>query len=152
MCLFCHVRLTGGSKTCLTCKFRAHCEYNSASFSHNASFYLLSCNGKLTFCGFSVLSKPAWLKQVYYVPLGPDIPYQAIVDTRSNTCKRHYCNFEPTNKKRQYGSEKYLFFFLLKWSKIWRRTTHLEMRHPKSQCPLCVKELSKWINTVSNFR
>uniref|UniRef100_A0A3P9MPR4 Uncharacterized protein n=1 Tax=Oryzias latipes TaxID=8090 RepID=A0A3P9MPR4_ORYLA len=53
-------KLTGGSKTCLTCKFRAHCEYNSASFSHNASFYLLSCNG-------------------------PDIPYQALVDTRSNT-------------------------------------------------------------------
>lgn len=49
---------------------------------------------------------------MYYVPLGPDIPYQAIVDTRSNTCKRHYCNFEPTNKKRQYGSEKYLFFFI----------------------------------------
>lgn len=49
---------------------------------------------------------------MYYVPLGPDIPYLALVDTRSNTCKRHYCNFEPTNKKRQYGSEKYLFFFI----------------------------------------
>uniref|UniRef100_A0A8C8A484 Dipeptidyl-peptidase 4 n=1 Tax=Oryzias sinensis TaxID=183150 RepID=A0A8C8A484_9TELE len=42
-------KLTGGSKTCLTCTLPAHCEYNSASFSHNASFYLLSCNGKLTF-------------------------------------------------------------------------------------------------------
>uniref|UniRef100_A0A8C8A3D3 Dipeptidyl-peptidase 4 n=1 Tax=Oryzias sinensis TaxID=183150 RepID=A0A8C8A3D3_9TELE len=48
-------KLTGGSKTCLTCTLPAHCEYNSASFSHNASFYLLSCNGKLTFSGFSDL-------------------------------------------------------------------------------------------------
>uniref|UniRef100_A0A8C8A1V1 Dipeptidyl-peptidase 4 n=1 Tax=Oryzias sinensis TaxID=183150 RepID=A0A8C8A1V1_9TELE len=37
-----------GRTTCLTCTLPAHCEYNSASFSHNASFYLLSCNGKLT--------------------------------------------------------------------------------------------------------
>uniref|UniRef100_A0A8C8A2C9 Dipeptidyl-peptidase 4 n=1 Tax=Oryzias sinensis TaxID=183150 RepID=A0A8C8A2C9_9TELE len=50
-------KLTGGSKTCLTCTLPAHCEYNSASFSHNASFYLLSCNGKLTFSGFSDLMK-----------------------------------------------------------------------------------------------
>ncbi|XP_072242922.1 dipeptidyl peptidase 4-like [Leuresthes tenuis] len=38
-------KLTKGVTTCLTCSFHEHCEYNSAYFSHNASYYRLSCNG-----------------------------------------------------------------------------------------------------------
>ncbi|XP_076579764.1 dipeptidyl peptidase 4-like [Chaetodon auriga] len=36
----------GGSKKCLTCAFNGEdCQYNSAYFSHNASFYRMSCGG-----------------------------------------------------------------------------------------------------------
>ncbi|KAM4560445.1 dipeptidyl peptidase 4-like [Odontesthes bonariensis] len=38
-------KLTEGVTTCLTCSFHEHCEYNSAYFSHNASYYRLSCSG-----------------------------------------------------------------------------------------------------------
>lgn len=42
------VRLTkDGTKTCVTCTLRgADCLYNSAYFSHNASFYRMSCSGQ----------------------------------------------------------------------------------------------------------
>ncbi|XP_017282279.1 dipeptidyl peptidase 4 isoform X2 [Kryptolebias marmoratus] len=45
---------------CLTCAFHSDCEYNSAYFSHNASYYRLTCSG-------------------------PDIPKYFLMDTRSNT-------------------------------------------------------------------
>ena len=39
-------RLTSGGKPeCLTCTFHEDCQYNSAYFSHNASFYRVSCQG-----------------------------------------------------------------------------------------------------------
>lgn len=44
---------------CLTCALRKNCEYNSAYFSHNASFYRMSCSG-------------------------PDIPYHSLMDNRNN--------------------------------------------------------------------
>lgn len=42
-------RLTkDGSKTCLTCALGGeNCQYNSAYFSHSASFYQMSCRGLL---------------------------------------------------------------------------------------------------------
>uniref|UniRef100_A0A665W9S9 Dipeptidyl-peptidase 4 n=1 Tax=Echeneis naucrates TaxID=173247 RepID=A0A665W9S9_ECHNA len=49
--------------TCLTCTSHGdNCQYNSAYFSHNASFYLLSCRG-------------------------PGIPYYALVDNKNNQGK-----------------------------------------------------------------
>uniref|UniRef100_H3D6X4 Dipeptidyl-peptidase 4 n=1 Tax=Tetraodon nigroviridis TaxID=99883 RepID=H3D6X4_TETNG len=48
-------------KTCLTCSVnQERCQYNSASFSQNASFYLLGCRG-------------------------PGIPYYSLMDTFKNT-------------------------------------------------------------------
>ncbi|XP_061669331.1 dipeptidyl peptidase 4-like isoform X3 [Syngnathoides biaculeatus] len=39
-------RWTKGEVTCLTCNLSTdNCQYNSAYFSHNARFYLMSCNG-----------------------------------------------------------------------------------------------------------
>ncbi|XP_028322721.1 dipeptidyl peptidase 4-like isoform X1 [Gouania willdenowi] len=38
-------RWTGQKITCLTCGLGDNCQYNSAYFSHNASFYRLSCSG-----------------------------------------------------------------------------------------------------------
>ncbi|XP_070813835.1 dipeptidyl peptidase 4-like [Chaetodon trifascialis] len=35
----------GKSKKCLTCAFSGDCQYNSAYFSHNASFYRITCGG-----------------------------------------------------------------------------------------------------------
>uniref|UniRef100_A0A8C5I5P5 Dipeptidyl peptidase 4-like n=1 Tax=Gouania willdenowi TaxID=441366 RepID=A0A8C5I5P5_GOUWI len=40
------VRWTGQKITCLTCGLGDNCQYNSAYFSHNASFYRLSCSGQ----------------------------------------------------------------------------------------------------------
>uniref|UniRef100_A0A8C5I586 Dipeptidyl peptidase 4-like n=1 Tax=Gouania willdenowi TaxID=441366 RepID=A0A8C5I586_GOUWI len=37
---------TGQKITCLTCGLGDNCQYNSAYFSHNASFYRLSCSGQ----------------------------------------------------------------------------------------------------------
>ncbi|XP_037552682.1 dipeptidyl peptidase 4 [Nematolebias whitei] len=51
---------TNDDISCLTCSFHSDCEYNSAYFSHNASYYHLSCSG-------------------------PDIPKYFLMDTRSNT-------------------------------------------------------------------
>nr|XP_015807879.2 dipeptidyl peptidase 4 isoform X1 [Nothobranchius furzeri]XP_054599222.1 dipeptidyl peptidase 4 isoform X2 [Nothobranchius furzeri] len=51
---------TKHSTRCLTCFFHSDCEYNSAYFSHNASYYSLSCSG-------------------------PGVPQQVLMDTRSNT-------------------------------------------------------------------
>ncbi|CAG5933434.1 unnamed protein product [Menidia menidia] len=50
---------TNGASTCLTCSFHVDCEYNSAYFSHNASYYRLSCSG-------------------------PGIPSYALMETTSN--------------------------------------------------------------------
>ncbi|KAM6893949.1 dipeptidyl peptidase 4-like [Xenentodon cancila] len=50
----------GQNKICLTCSFNEDCENNLAYFSHNASYYRLSCNG-------------------------PGVPYHALMDTKSNT-------------------------------------------------------------------
>lgn len=54
-------RLTkDGTKTCLTCTLQGEsCQYNSAYFSHNASFYQMSCRG-------------------------PGIPYYALMDNNNN--------------------------------------------------------------------
>ncbi|KAM9766875.1 dipeptidyl peptidase 4-like [Menidia menidia] len=52
-------RWTNGASTCLTCSFHVDCEYNSAYFSHNASYYRLSCSG-------------------------PGIPSYALMETTSN--------------------------------------------------------------------
>lgn len=48
MCVLIRFRLTKENiKTCLTCSFqKERCQYNSATFSHNASFHLLSCRGQ----------------------------------------------------------------------------------------------------------
>lgn len=40
-------RWTNDDTSCLTCSFRSDCKYNSAYFSHNASYYHLSCSGQL---------------------------------------------------------------------------------------------------------
>ncbi|XP_057686635.1 dipeptidyl peptidase 4-like isoform X1 [Corythoichthys intestinalis] len=51
-------RWTKGEVTCLTCNFgREDCQYNSAYFSHNSSFYLMRCSG-------------------------PGIPYSSLIDNR----------------------------------------------------------------------
>ncbi|KAF1371634.1 hypothetical protein PFLUV_G00270500 [Perca fluviatilis] len=51
---------TNQKTECLTCALRGEdCQYNSAYFSHNASFYRMSCSG-------------------------PGIPYYALVDNRNN--------------------------------------------------------------------
>ncbi|XP_047432577.1 dipeptidyl peptidase 4-like isoform X2 [Mugil cephalus] len=50
---------TATETKCLTCSFREDCHYNSAYFSHNASFYRVSCNG-------------------------PDIPHHSLMDNRNN--------------------------------------------------------------------
>ncbi|XP_041834473.1 dipeptidyl peptidase 4-like [Melanotaenia boesemani] len=52
-------RWKNGATTCLTCSFHDHCEYNSAYFSHAASYYLLSCSG-------------------------PGIPFYSLTDARDN--------------------------------------------------------------------
>lgn len=44
---------------CLTCTLRQNCHYNSAYFSHDASYYRMSCSG-------------------------PDIPYHSLMDNRNN--------------------------------------------------------------------
>uniref|UniRef100_A0A665W7W4 Dipeptidyl-peptidase 4 n=1 Tax=Echeneis naucrates TaxID=173247 RepID=A0A665W7W4_ECHNA len=52
--LFCVNLWTKQGTTCLTCTSHGdNCQYNSAYFSHNASFYLLSCRGE--FYNFSFL-------------------------------------------------------------------------------------------------
>ncbi|XP_028248911.1 dipeptidyl peptidase 4-like [Parambassis ranga] len=53
-------RWSNGEKTCLTCSLGESCQYNSAYFSHNASFYSVSCRG-------------------------PGIPHHALMDNRKNT-------------------------------------------------------------------
>ncbi|XP_069579399.1 dipeptidyl peptidase 4-like [Brachyistius frenatus] len=50
---------TAQDTKCLTCDLGERCQYNSAYFSHNASFYRLSCSG-------------------------PDIPSHSLVDNRDN--------------------------------------------------------------------
>ncbi|XP_032362301.1 dipeptidyl peptidase 4 [Etheostoma spectabile] len=53
-------KLTNQATDCLTCALHGEdCQYNSAYFSHNASFYRLSCSG-------------------------PGIPYYALMDNREN--------------------------------------------------------------------
>ncbi|XP_078099989.1 dipeptidyl peptidase 4-like isoform X1 [Sander vitreus] len=53
-------KLTNQGTECLTCALRGEdCQYNSAYFSHNASFYRMSCSG-------------------------PGIPFYALMDTRKN--------------------------------------------------------------------
>uniref|UniRef100_A0A665W9W8 Dipeptidyl-peptidase 4 n=1 Tax=Echeneis naucrates TaxID=173247 RepID=A0A665W9W8_ECHNA len=54
VCVCVSVRWTKQGTTCLTCTSHGdNCQYNSAYFSHNASFYLLSCRGE--FYNFSFL-------------------------------------------------------------------------------------------------
>nr|XP_057941841.1 dipeptidyl peptidase 4-like isoform X2 [Doryrhamphus excisus] len=53
-------RWTNGAVTCLTCTLSGDCQYNSADFSHDASFYLMSCRG-------------------------PGVPYSSLVDNRDGT-------------------------------------------------------------------
>ncbi|XP_008276260.1 dipeptidyl peptidase 4-like isoform X2 [Stegastes partitus] len=50
---------TSQQTKCLTCSLRKDCHYNSAYFSHNASFYRMSCSG-------------------------PDIPHHSLMDNQNN--------------------------------------------------------------------
>ncbi|KAM3585636.1 uncharacterized protein V6R79_023388 [Siganus canaliculatus] len=55
-------KVTNGVKTCLTCTFHEDCQYNSAYFSHNASYYQMSCRG-------------------------PGVPQYSIIDNQNNAEK-----------------------------------------------------------------
>uniref|UniRef100_A0A7N6B9A9 Uncharacterized protein n=1 Tax=Anabas testudineus TaxID=64144 RepID=A0A7N6B9A9_ANATE len=61
-------RWTKQGPSCLTCAMQTeNCQYNSAYFSNNASFYRLSCSG-------------------------PGIPYHSLVDNRNNIERKHLEN------------------------------------------------------------
>ncbi|CAN9498346.1 unnamed protein product [Ophioblennius macclurei] len=57
-------RWSKGQKQCLTCGFHENCLSNSAYFSHDASFYRLSCSG-------------------------PDVPLHYLMDNRNSTRHTH---------------------------------------------------------------
>uniref|UniRef100_A0A7N8XHM4 Dipeptidyl peptidase 4-like n=1 Tax=Mastacembelus armatus TaxID=205130 RepID=A0A7N8XHM4_9TELE len=76
--------------TCLTCGIQKDdCQYNSAYFSHNASFYRMSCIGQLYFLFQApVISNHLYVSikimLMYFVFKGPGIPYYYLMDSRNN--------------------------------------------------------------------
>uniref|UniRef100_A0A665W9H8 Dipeptidyl-peptidase 4 n=1 Tax=Echeneis naucrates TaxID=173247 RepID=A0A665W9H8_ECHNA len=67
VCVCVSVRWTKQGTTCLTCTSHGdNCQYNSAYFSHNASFYLLSCRGDLNLL-FSLVIKSLLFMQMHKI-------------------------------------------------------------------------------------
>uniref|UniRef100_A0AAQ5Y278 Dipeptidyl-peptidase 4 n=1 Tax=Amphiprion ocellaris TaxID=80972 RepID=A0AAQ5Y278_AMPOC len=48
-CVFVYSRWSSQGTVCLTCTLRKNCHYNSAYFSHDASYYRMSCSGQFYF-------------------------------------------------------------------------------------------------------
>uniref|UniRef100_A0AAQ6A9N1 Uncharacterized protein n=1 Tax=Amphiprion ocellaris TaxID=80972 RepID=A0AAQ6A9N1_AMPOC len=52
-CVFVYSRWSSQGTVCLTCTLRKNCHYNSAYFSHDASYYRMSCSGQFYFSDLS---------------------------------------------------------------------------------------------------
>lgn len=145
-------RWSKGEVKCLTCNLGGEiCQYNSAYFSKNARFYLMSCRGQ--FLSFYVQYVHDTLCDISSSCLlfikGPGIPYSSLVDDKDGKGER--CLHKEKTRQRFFCFPIIFHFFYYKSWSVWRITANSPKAFLTSKCPPRVEELSRLLDIVSSF-
>uniref|UniRef100_A0AAQ5XI19 Dipeptidyl-peptidase 4 n=1 Tax=Amphiprion ocellaris TaxID=80972 RepID=A0AAQ5XI19_AMPOC len=73
---------------CLTCTLRKNCHYNSAYFSHDASYYRMSCSGQFYFSDLCNILPSLWYQMFLPPGFKESKKYPLLIDVYAGPCSQ----------------------------------------------------------------